>query len=356
MILIVGAGPAGLAMAYRIQQRGLAYRILEKREVGWAWANHYDRLHLHTLKEVSGLPGWPIPADYPSFPSRAQHLAYLQSYAAHLDLNVETGVTVQKATYQDHRWVLKTNIDFYECETLIAATGIWSRPYRPKFAGEGQFAGKIIHACHYRNPEPFAGQRVLVVGGGNTGCEFAVDLAEHGVTSSIAVRGGTEFVPFPTSAAAMKIAAWFFRHTPHALGEWVLSKTRPNFSHLGLHPSPAGHVDTYPVVGFQLPQAVEAGRVTVFNSGIKRFIPEGVIFEDGRRLEVDAVILATGYRPALQFITPQDVELDAKGRPCVDKWRSTRNPHLFCIGYHYPTTEGWLQSMGRVTREVAHQL
>ncbi|GAB4425198.1 MAG: NAD(P)/FAD-dependent oxidoreductase [Anaerolineae bacterium] len=356
MILIVGAGPAGLAMAWQLQQRGLPYTVLEKEAVGWAWHNHYDRLRLHTLKAVSALPGLPMPADYPRFVPRQQHLAYLQQYAAHFRLNIKTGVMVQQAAFSDGNWRLETNAGPFAGHTLIAATGIWSSPHRPNFPGQAGFSGSVVHAVDYRNPAPYVGQRVLVVGGGNTGCEIAVDLAEHGAKASIAIRGGAEFVPYPSSAAAMKAAAWFFRHAPSALGEWLLGKIRADFSHLGLRPAPGGHLRTYPVVGFQLPQAVEAGRVQLFACGIKQFTGDGVNFEDGRSARFDAVILATGYRPTLQFIAEQDLARDSRGWPVLEKWRSTRNPRLFCIGYHYPTTEGWLQAIGRVTGEVARQL
>jgi cation diffusion facilitator CzcD-associated flavoprotein CzcO len=196
---------------------------------------------------------------------------------------------------------------------------------------------------------------VLVVGGGNSGCEIAVDLAEQGVETSIAIRGGTEFVPFPESATTMRAAAWIFRTVPEPVGEWLLSKVRRDFSHLGLYPSVTGHLNTYPVVGFDLPDAVEAGRVKDFSTGIDHFVEDGVVFEDGQQGVFDAVILATGYRPTLHFVEGQ-VDFHPDGSPVLKQWRSTLNPHLFCVGYHYPNTEGWLQSIGRVTQQVADAL
>lgn len=355
MIIVIGAGPAGLATAYYLQQYNLPYKVLEKHTVGYAWQNHYDKLHLHTLKQVSALPGWPMPDDYPAFPSAAQHLAYLQTYSRHFKLNIQEQTEVIDATY-NQGWQLKTNQGLEYANALVIATGIWSTPYRPEFEGEAQFSGEILHARDYRNPQPFQGQRVLVVGAGNTGTEIAVDLSMHGVEASIAIRTGVDFVPYPTSMPIVQAAAWFFRNVPRPVGEWMLSKLRKDFSHLGLQSAPGAHIDAYPVVGYELPEAVEAGQVKLYNQAIDSFTTEGVRFGDGQEAPFDAVILATGYRPTLSFVNG-DLELSAEGKPVLDRhWRSTRNPHLYCVGFDYPATEGWLQAIGRVTKQAVNSL
>lgn len=353
MIVVVGAGPAGLAIAYELQQRGYEYSVLERHTVGYAWLNHYDRLHLHTLKQVSALPGLPMPRDYPNFPSAHQVHAYLETYARHFGLHIRSGVDVQHATWSDAdgMWKLETNQGHIEAHTLIAATGIWSCPYRAEFPGQEQCAGTIIHASEYRNAAPFAGQRVLVVGAGNSGTEIAVDLCEHGVTTALSIRSGVTFAPHPTSAAMVRGLAWLMRTAPRPLGEWLLQRVRRDFTHVGIYPPATRLIDTYPVIGYTLPEAVEAGKVTVYK-GIQRFLTDGVQFEDGLQVPFDSVILSTGYRPALQWVA-HEVELDGQGRPRVDRqWRSLRNPHLFCAGYWYPATAGWLQSIGRVAQQV----
>jgi len=166
VIIVVGAGPAGLAMAYELQRRGLAYRVLERERVGAAWTHHYDRLHLHTLKAVSGLPGLPMPASYPSFPSAAQFHAYLRAYATHFALKISTGVSLERADFAQGQWQLHTSAGPLSAKLLVLATGIWSAPVRPAIPGEAEFGGPIIHSRDYHNPQPYAGQRVLVVGTG----------------------------------------------------------------------------------------------------------------------------------------------------------------------------------------------
>lgn len=340
-------------MAAELARRGLPHRVIERGRVGEAWHHHYDRLRLHTLKQVSALPGLPMPPDYPDFPSRAQFLAYLQQYAHHFALPIEEGVELRRADIEDGRWMLTTSSGTLDASMLVMATGIWSAPVRPRLPGEEQFAGPILHSRDYRNPQPFCGQRVLVVGAGNSGAEIAVDLAVHGVKTGIVVRSGVAFVPRPRSAAAMRLVSWGLRTLPPPLAGRLLR--RRDFRHLGLPLPPGSPLTHYPVVGYELPQAVAAGRVAVY-SELERLETGVVHFRDGRSAPFDAIILATGYRPALDPVAHL-IDCDASGRPLLDQhWRSQTNPRLVCIGYAYPTIEGWLQALGRVVRAAADGL
>jgi cation diffusion facilitator CzcD-associated flavoprotein CzcO len=349
VIAVIGAGPAGLAVAHELARRGLDYQVLERHGVGHAWSQHYDRLRLHTLKQVSALPGLPMPRCYPDFPSRAQFLAYLQGYAQHFALRIEEGVDLHHADIDGQQWQLKTSHGEMAASVLVMATGIWSVPIRPAFPGEEAFGGPILHSRDYRNPQPFRSQRVLVVGAGNSGAEIALDLAEHSVEVALAVRGGVAFGPRPRSAAAMRLVAWVLRTLPQPVARRLLR--RRDFRHLGLPLPPGSALDHYPVVGYELPRAVAAGRIAVFRA-VERFGPGAAHFTGGRAAPFDAIILATGYRPALGPVGHL-VDLDAHGQPLLDAYyRSRRTPRLVCVGYTYPTTEGWIQAIGRVARHA----
>ena len=353
MVIVVGAGAAGLAMGHALQARKIDYVILEQDRVGHVWGRHYDRLHLHTLKQVSALPDLPIPRDFPSFLSAAQVRDYLALYAAHFQLKIQEGIMVSSAQWHTGAWRVETNTGAMLAPTLVATTGIWNTPVQPHFPGEVNFRGQVIHSSTYKNAAPFAGQHVLVVGVGNSGSEIALDLSEHGVHTTIAVRDGAYFVPRPTSATTSKLLAYELRTLPTAVAEAIVKRARKDFSDIGL-PLPSGPaLEAYPVVGYELPEAVAAGHIKVVPA-MERFINNGVQFVDGATATFDTVILATGYRPTLGFIQPDQLELDEKGWPKLDDhWRSVRNPNLICLGFRYPSTEGWLQSIGRFADEAA---
>ena len=340
-------------MGRALQQRKIAYVILEQDRIGHVWSRHYDRLHLHTLKQVSGLPDWPMPKTDPDFPSAAQVREYLVQYASHFQLNIQAHTTVEAARWQNNAWQLETTCGPQLASTLVIATGIWSTPVRPAFLEAHEFQGSVIHSRDYKNAMPYIGQRVLVVGVGNSGAEIALELSEHGVHTSIAVRDGAYFVPRPTSATTSKVLAHELRTLPTPIAEALLKRMRKDFSSIGL-PLPHGPaLEVYPVVGYELPEAVAAGRVKVMPA-VARFTRTGVQFVSDVTAPFDAVILATGYRPTLHFIQPDQLELDEKGWPRLDdQWRSVRNPRLICLGFRYPATEGWLQSIGRFADEAA---
>lgn len=362
MVIIVGAGPAGLALARRLQQRNVAYRILEKGQIGASWRAHYPSLRLHTLKALSHLPGLPYPDSVAEFPSRADFLAHLEQYTRHFALNVSEGVSVQRAEWQPASAAWRLTTDTHETiatPLLVAATGIWSTPYMPTLAGADDFGGPIVHANAYQTPAAWLGRRVLVVGAGNTAADIASELANAGVTTGIVVRSGTQFVPYPKSAQLMRLTAWLGRHVPAPLANAVLQPLRPDFSAIGLPHSPEPPVEAYPVVGFKLPQAVRAGKVTVHRAGIERLTAGRVAFDDGSDATYDALIMATGYRPTLDFLAPPPgrppyVQFDARGHVCHDaQFRSTAHARLFLVGYDYPATSGWIQNIRRVSHIAA---
>ena len=215
--IVVGAGPAGLACAAALRRSGGSVIVLEKADrVAASWRHHYDRLHLHTHKRQSGLPGLPMPAAYPKYPSRDQLVAYLEDYAAHHRIAPRFGTTVL-GVRQRAGWVVETDTATLTAGNVIFATGIAGWPLRPAWPGMDSFPGRLIHSSDYANPKPFSRCRVLVVGLGNSGGEIALDLCDAGNDVSLSVRSPVNVVPRDLLGIPILTLAILQRSLPYKL-------------------------------------------------------------------------------------------------------------------------------------------
>jgi cation diffusion facilitator CzcD-associated flavoprotein CzcO len=334
MVVIIGAGPAGLATAYYLQRYGVAFKLLEQHEVGSSWSRFYDHVRLHSLKEHSSLPGLPMPREYPKFPTGQQVFKYLQEYAKHFRFDVQTQTKVLKASYEN-TWRLETSKGSIEADKLVVATGIFNTPSIPKIEGLESFQGQIIHSQQYKRPQDFLNKKVLVVGVGNSGAEIAVALAKAGVETDIVVRDGVLLVPFPRSVVSASVNYWLLRNLPRAIANVVLARTQKSFVEIGLPLPNKEPVKRYPVVGFDLAHLVKEKKIRV-RPDIQKVSATTVEFTSGHEEAYDVLILATGFRPTLNFLH-----------------NSLNNPNLYEVGFHYPKTEPFLFALKREAKQIA---
>jgi cation diffusion facilitator CzcD-associated flavoprotein CzcO len=355
-VLIVGAGPAGRATAAMLQHVGIASRILEAGpEVGYSWSRHYDQLHLHTGRRISGLPGYPLPRGYPVFVPRAAFLQYLRAYARRFNLTISTGQRVERAEHTDSGWHVYTADAVWEAPVLVAASGIAAHPHTPPIPGIDTYRGKLVHSSEYHNAAPFAGQRVLVVGMGNSGAEIARDLTPKAAQVTLSVRSGIAMVPRRLFGVPMSDWAVPLSYLPPRAIRVVRTALSWNrmrlMRRLGL---PVGPADEFPVIGLEILDLIRAGRVRVAR-GVKRFTPDGVEFADGKQEAFDAVVLATGFRAALEYLAPYIAIPEAK-KPQLDIQAAPQVPNLYFVGLYYHDLLGSLFLIRRQAREVAYRI
>jgi putative flavoprotein involved in K+ transport len=364
---IIGGGPAGLATAAALQKRGLRAAVLERSDtVGSSWRGHYDRLHLHTPRELSGLPGLPIPREMGRWVSRDDVVRYLELYAAHHDLDVRLGSEVARVdrSADGLSWtVTLADGSSLTAPYAVVATGFNHTPREPDVVGIQGFPGEVVLARDYRNGAAYAGKDVLVVGTGNTGTELAVDLAEHGAGR---VRMAVRTVPHILRRNRGPVAAQYtgiaVRRLPTALVDRVAPVVErlqtPDLSAHGLPRPDTGLLtrverdNAIPVQDVGIIGAVRSGAVEPV-AALASVDGDTVVLADGSRLQPDVLVLATGYQQGLEPLVGHLGVLDGKGRPVERGGRTARGAKgLWYTGYTNPIS-GMLREIGMDARKIA---
>lgn len=342
--IVIGGGPAGLATSRELARRGVAHRVLERGPgVGASWRNAYDSLTLHTGKHMSALPGLAHGRAAPLFLPRDRFVAYLERYADRFDLPVVTGCDVQRAEREGDEWVVETGLGRMAAPRLVLATGIMSNPWRPELTGERDFGGRVLHSMEYRRPEPFRGRRVLVVGVGNSAGEIASELAGAGVDVTLSVRSGANVVPLRLAGIPIQYLAYVVGRLPRPLRARVVGLAQ-RLTELRRGPPvlprpDAGPLDNIPLIGFHLVDAIREGRVSV-RGAVAELARGSARFQDGEEVPIDDVILATGFRAAVQTVEHL-VRLDERGfARRRDRVVAEDAPGLFLVGHNYDATGG----------------
>lgn len=305
--IVVGAGPSGLASSRELARAGVRHLVLERGPtIGHTWAHLYEGLVLHTGKHLSALPGMPFPSSTPLFPTRRHFLDYLQSYAQSNRLPVQTRCEVKAVRPDRQHWMVElADQRTLRGRTVVIATGIVSNPYVPEIANRSRFMGEVMHSVHYRRPEPFANQHVLVVGAGNSSGEISAELASTGARVSVAIRSGARVVPRELLGIPIQYVGVALRSLPLPVLKRAMSITSAIADRVrGPSPLPPpldSPCATVPLIGFHLTDGIRSGRIQL-RPGVSEFTSEGVRFSDGTEERFDTVILATGYRAALGML------------------------------------------------------
>jgi putative flavoprotein involved in K+ transport len=312
--LVIGAGQAGLAAGYHLQRAGLRFALLEATaQPHGSWPQYYQSLTLFSPARYSSLPGLPFPGDPLHYPRRDEVTVYLARYATHFALPIIPRTHITQVTRQDAGFaVTAADGTTYQAHSLVAASGAFSRPYLPTFPGQRDFRGQLLHAATYQTPAPFVGQRVVVVGAGNSAVQIAIELAQVAQVT-LATRRPVRWRP--QQPLGRDIHFWL-----HGLGLDYLPLGR-----WFALPAPTGVLDTG-----RYQAALAAGRPDQ-RPLFRALTADGVEWADGTRERVDAVLCATGYRPNLDYLTPVGA-LDARGQAHQRGGISQAVPGLYYVG------------------------
>ncbi|WP_326640294.1 NAD(P)/FAD-dependent oxidoreductase [Streptosporangium sp. NBC_01755] len=346
--IVIGGGQAGLTATRALLDAGLTPVLLEATDqTTGSWGRYYDSLTLFSPARYSSLPGFPFGGDPDRYPRRDEVVDYLARYARDLGrggAEIRTGARVTAVEADTHRGARGGGFAVHLADgstlnapTVIAASGSFDRPHLPVLPGRDGFTGQILHAAAYTGPLPYAGRRVVVVGAGNSAVQIAYELAET-TTVTLATRTPIRFVD--QRPLGKDLHFWF---------------TLTGFDRL-----PARLVTTPPTVPVldegAYRQALRDGRLD--RRPIFTRLDEGdVVWADGSREPVDVVLLATGYRPNLDYLNGLGA-LDERGHPRHDRGLSTTHPGLGFLGLEWQRTpaSNTLRGVGRDARHLTGKL
>lgn len=336
-VIVIGGGQAGLSLAWYLRRAGLDYLILDAEEgSGGAWRHGWDSLRLFSPAGYSSLPGWLMPTpDHPGHPTRDDVLDYLSRYEVRYELPIRRPVRVRSVAVRADHLAVETDHGDFAARTVISATGTWSNPYVPNIPGRDRFEGDQLHSARYRDPEPFSGRTVLVVGGGNSGAQIMAEVAP------------------------VAHALWVTTEEPLFLPDDVDGRVLFERA-VARMKAPPGET---PVGGFGdivvVPPVKEArarGDLATVRP-FRELTATGIIWPDGGEMSVDAIIWCTGFRPALDHLRALGV-VEPDGRVLVRGQQSIKEPRLWLAGYGDWTGPGSATLMGaaRTARDLVADL
>ncbi|GAA0803279.1 monooxygenase [Spirilliplanes yamanashiensis] len=350
-VCVIGAGASGLTAVKNLREHGFDVDCYEREtSVGGAWNWRHDRspvyasTHLISSKPLTQFPDFPMPDGWPDYPHHAQVLSYLERYAEHFDLrpHVWFGTEVLRVEPADGgRWDVTTHGTgtagggerTQRYAAVVVANGHNWAPKMPAYPGVESFRGRLIHASAYKDPALLRGKKVLVVGGGNTGCDIAVEAAQQAAACWHSTRRGYWYAPKylmgrPADQVNDELLRW---RAPLRLRQWLYRRvqrlTIGDVARFGLPAPDHRPYESHPIVNSLLVHYVGHGRIVPVPD-VARFDGPHVELSDGRRIEPDVVVAATGYLPRFEFLAPELLDADDTGRPDL---------HLHAFARRHPT-------------------
>jgi hypothetical protein len=360
-VCVIGAGGSGLAAIKTFTQYGFPVDCYERETgIGGAWNRRHERspvyasAHLISSKPLTQYPDFPMPDDWPDYPHHTQVLAYFERYAEHFGLREHiwfgTEVVSVRPVSADPatKWdVTVRGIRGGAPKTLryaavVVANGHNWSPKMPQYEGLDGYRGTVLHASAYSDASQLRGRNVLVVGGGNSGCDIAVEAAQHGGRCWHSTRRGYWYAPKyafgrPSDQVNDRVLALGL---PLRLRQWLfhltLRMTVGDLTRFGLRKPDHRIFETHPINNSQLVYHVGHGGI-VPKPDVARFERRSVVFTDGTTADPDVVVLATGYLPRFDFVPPEVLGVDEHGRPRL-RWQmfSRTYPTLSVAGLVQP--------------------
>ena len=321
-IAIIGAGPSGITALKNLTTNGFNVTCFEMNDqIGGNWvykdktghSSIFKTTHIISSKEFSQYSDFPMPDDYPDYPSGSQLLAYFNSYVNKFKLkeNIRFGTKVEKVLPVDNKWKIYFNESFEEFDYLVVANGHHWSPRIPSF--KGNFNGELMHSHQFKNNSYFKDKSVLVVGGGNSACDIAVEVSRVAKKTSISMRRGYHFIPkfimgMPSDVFYSK-TLWIPQKIRLFLQKLALRFIQGKYEDYGLQKPDHDILQTHATINSELLYFIKHGKIKP-QKNISKFSDNFVEFEDGNKEEFDIVLFATGYKIKFPFFDEADINYE----------------------------------------------
>ncbi|MCA9909655.1 MAG: NAD(P)-binding domain-containing protein [Anaerolineae bacterium] len=350
-VCVIGAGPSGITAAKNLLQAGLRNVVVYERgdQVGGNWvfsprlshSSVYETTHIISSKTLSQYDDYPLPDDYPDYPSHKQMLAYFQGYAEHFGvmdyIRFNTEVT-QAEKQSDETWQITLNDGSVEhFDYLIVANGHHWDPRYPDYPGE--FTGEMLHSHAYKTAEPFRNKRVLVIGAGNSACDIAVETSRISAFTALSLRHGQYIVPKlligKPADVLNNLAIWlpdFVRKPLLRLSLWIAVG---DYADYGLERPKHSILSQHLTMNSELLYFLRHGKIHP-RKGIARFAGKTVHFVDGTVEDFDVVVAATGFRISHPFFDKSFIDYSDGDVPLFKRVFHPDHPSLFFVGLVQP--------------------
>ncbi|MBU9722338.1 MULTISPECIES: flavin-containing monooxygenase [Bacillaceae] len=339
-IVVIGAGQAGLSMGYYLKQTDFSFLIIDKNdEIGEVWSNRYDSLKLFTPNAYNNLPGLDIGNNLDAYPTKDDIAYYLKRYVQHFSLPVQLSTEVLSVCPNEIGFKIVTDQGELEAKNIVVATGPFQSPFIPDFANELSKDVLQLHSSQYKNSNQLIDGPVLVVGGGNSGAQIAVELAEE---REVYLSVGQKIRYLPQNLFSKSIFSWFDKlgilsvDAESKLGQFI--KKKPD-----------------PIFGYELKSLIKNGKVMV-RPRTRSANNTNIEFEDGNHLKVTNIIWSTGFHADYSWLKIDDL-FHEKGIPKHQRGiTDIRGLYFLGLPWQYRRGSALLQGVGYDAKYIFQHL
>ncbi|KXX72507.1 ArsO family NAD(P)H-dependent flavin-containing monooxygenase [Flammeovirga sp. SJP92] len=337
-VIIIGGGQAGLSVAYFLNRHGLKFLILDdNQKAGGAWNKAWDSLQLFSPGVYSSLSGWMLPPPEKEYPTKKEFISYLEKYEKRYNFPIERPVKVEDTVYENGLYRIKTNKGEYLTKAVVGATGTASGPKIPQYEGIDSFLGQQLHSVDYQKPSDIQGDKLLIVGGGNSGAQLVAELTQH------------------------KKVQWATLSPPNFLPDDVDGRHLFEQANKKYREYLKGEIseEAYSISDIVMLDSVKDARergVLNHRPSTFTFTSDGVIWEDGTHEQFDTVLWCTGFSTKLDYLSSLNIVENEKVKTKNTKVLGQEGLWLVGMGNWTGYASATIYGVGKTARRTVEEI